>query len=94
MPEDGPYMELKLALIDLEYEDISFWEFVVDFWAHLQPKYEGCITEVWPALADFVLVGFEKITEATEAEDFDLDEDAATFPLALNLLLVFLIVYN
>jgi hypothetical protein len=35
MSEDAPFLRLKEALIDFDYEQIAAWEFATDFWVNL-----------------------------------------------------------
>ena len=64
MMEDEPFERLKTALLDLDVEEIAFWEFATDFWVNLREGYAECTTEVWPALKNFVVTNEEELESA------------------------------
>lgn len=71
MMEDEPYQRLKKALLNLDVDEIAFWEFATDFWVNLREGFDDCATEVWPVLKQFVDDGEEKLESAQEQDSDD-----------------------
>ena len=82
--EDEPYERLKTALLDLDVEEIAFWEFATDFWVNLREGWDECATEVWPVLKKFVSSGEEELESAVQEEK---DDDSAVIISVLGILL-------